>query len=322
MVQSMRDGDSKAEGSRTHGEATGQSPFSLATIGSVAIGAILVIASLAGFVAWHLSRIESTLERIQRVGTIRVGYAPEAPYAFRDHDRVTGESPEIARVAFAAIGVPRIEWVQVEFRSLIPSLLAGHFDMIASGLFITPERSQRIAFSQPTFLAHTALLVKGSDAQRPYALGSFRDPSFGRLAVLAGSYEWDVARRLGIDGDRLLEVPDLITGVESLRSNQTSALALSRLTLRTFISHEKDESLAVVYPLADSLEFEAAAPSGGFGFRIEDVELRLAIDGVLADLVGTPEHLSLVERFGVEANDLPRSPRLSPSTGTTTESKP
>lgn len=317
----MWDGDSKTEGSGTHGERMRRAAFSPGTSRSIpfAIAAILLIASLAGIVAGHLDKAECTLARIQREGVIRVGYASEAPYAFRERDRVTGESPELARVALAAIGAPRIEWVQVEFRSLIPALLSGQFDMIAAGLFDTPERREKIAFSQPTFLAHTALLIRRDDEQRLLGLGSFLKPGSGRLAVLAGAYEGAAARRFGISPDHLIEVPDLVTGVEAIRSNQTAALALSRLSLSTFVSHAEDESLTVVYPLSDSLDFEAAPPSGGFGFRLEDTELRLAVDRALTDLIGTPEHLSLVDRFGFEASDLPSRSRSTASNGPATE---
>ncbi|MBV9773809.1 MAG: transporter substrate-binding domain-containing protein, partial [Gemmatimonadetes bacterium] len=96
---------------------------------SVALAA--AAAAVASWTVLRADRPESSLERIRREGVVRIGYAPEPPFAFRTADgRVTGESPEIARAVFRRLGVTRIRWVQTEFRSLIPELKTGRFDVI------------------------------------------------------------------------------------------------------------------------------------------------------------------------------------------------
>jgi polar amino acid transport system substrate-binding protein len=44
---------------------------------------------------------------------------------------------------------------------------------------------------------------------------------------------------------------------------------------------------------------------GAFGFHQEDVALREAFNEVLAEFIGSPEHLKLVERFGFDETTLP-----------------
>src|SRR3546814_3933855 len=69
---------------------------------------------------------ETTLERVQQTGTVRIGYANEAPFAYTTLDgKITGESPEIARVIFAKLGVEKVKGVLTEWGSLIPGLRAG-----------------------------------------------------------------------------------------------------------------------------------------------------------------------------------------------------
>ena len=49
---------------------------------------------------------ETALQRILRTGTVRIGYAAEAPYAIpAPGGRVTGEGPEVARKVFERMGV-------------------------------------------------------------------------------------------------------------------------------------------------------------------------------------------------------------------------
>ncbi|NTV62864.1 MAG: transporter substrate-binding domain-containing protein, partial [Oscillochloris sp.] len=113
---------------------------------------------------------DQSFDRIKRVDTIRIGYAVEAPFAFlAPGDVVTGESPEVARAVVQRLGITQITWVQTDFDQLIPELEEGRFDLIAAGMFITPDRAQRVAFSQPTFHVKQGLLVLVGN---PYGLHS------------------------------------------------------------------------------------------------------------------------------------------------------
>ena len=143
-------------------------------------------------------RPEGTLERIRRTGVVRVGYAAEVPFAFRAADgRVTGEGPEIARVVLRRLGNPEIEWVQTEFGSLIPDLIAGRFDLIAAGMFITPERARDIAFSSPTYTARAALLVRREDEARLATYDRIRAAPGARIALMDKAYEIELAKAAG-----------------------------------------------------------------------------------------------------------------------------
>ena len=104
----------------------------------------------------------STLEAAKAAGKIRIGYANEAPFAYMDSQRaeVTGESVEIARVVLKRMGINQVEGVLTEFGSLIPGLQAKRFDIIAAGMYVTPERCRQAAFSNPTYGVSQALLVK------------------------------------------------------------------------------------------------------------------------------------------------------------------
>lgn len=107
---------------------------------------------------------ERTLQRVQRRGVIRLSYASERPFAYRDEaNRVTGESPEVLRAVLGRMGIRNIQWVQIEWGELIPELKAGRFDIIAIGMFITCERAEQIAFTEPTFALDQAFLVRAGN---------------------------------------------------------------------------------------------------------------------------------------------------------------
>ena len=59
------------------------------------LAACVAAASLAAYAT--SANAETTLQRIQRTGEVRIGYANETPFAYTTPDgTVTGESPEIA----------------------------------------------------------------------------------------------------------------------------------------------------------------------------------------------------------------------------------
>lgn len=274
-----------------------------------ALVAVAAAALVAGG-AYAAGRPEPTLHRIRREGVVRIGYAPEAPFAFRAADgTVTGESPEVARAVFAALGVPRVQWVQAEFHALLPELRAGRYDVVAAGMYVTPGRAREAAFSRPTFVARTALLVRAADSAALGSLAGLRRSPRARLAVLAGAYEARLARAAGIPESRIVPVPDPATGVQALRTGRADAFALSTLTLRRILGAHPPGALAVVSPLPDTVPGMETAGRGALAFRRGDGSLLRAVDGALARYVGSPAHLRRVAPFGITAADLPAPAR-------------
>lgn len=268
------------------------------------LGSAAAAAVVAATVYWT-AMPERTLDRVRHTRAIRVGYVSEAPFAFpTPMGDVSGESPEIARVVLRRLGVARIEWVHTEFRSLIPELLAGRFDMIAAGMFVTPERARQIAFTTPTYTARAAFLVRRGDEERVGGYERVRDVAGARLALLAGAYEQRLAAAAGIPRSRTLIVPDATTGIEAVRSGQADAFAITAITARRLVREAGDASLTVVV-LPDSVGGISAVGSGAYAFRPEDATLRDAFDVELRRFLGSRAHHALVRQFGFGAGDLP-----------------
>jgi polar amino acid transport system substrate-binding protein len=111
------------------------------------IDAVFIVISLV-FTSTAASA-ETTLERIKRAGEIRIGFANEAPFGYQTPDgKLTGEAPEVGKAVLKQLGITKVEGVLTEFGALIPGLRAGHFDMIAAGMYITPQRCKQVQFSQ------------------------------------------------------------------------------------------------------------------------------------------------------------------------------
>lgn len=251
---------------------------------------------------------QSTLERLRAEGVVRVGFANEAPFAYLDPQsgELVGEAPTIARRVFAQLGVERVEGVLTEFGSLIPGLLARRFDLIAAGMYVTPERCRQIAFSEPTYGIGEALLVRTGNPLGLHAYADLTAHPSARLGVVAGTVELGYARAEGIPAERTVIFPDAPSALEGVVAGRIAAYAGTRLTIDDLLAKIGTQSLERARPFSDPIiDGRPARGHGAFGLRSDDPELLAAINAELRDLIGSPEHLEWVRPFGFGAEDLP-----------------
>jgi polar amino acid transport system substrate-binding protein len=248
-----------------------------------------------------------TLERLQAAGVARVGYANEAPYAYRDtgSGRLTGEAPEIARAVLGQLGITEIEGVLTEFGSLIPGLQAGRFDMIAAGMYITPARCAQVAFSDPTYSIGEALVVLAGNPLDLHSYEELRDMPEATIGVVIGAIESSYAESVGIDTARVITFPDPPSAVAGVRAGRVSAYAATDLTAQDLLTRDStgvEQATPFIDPVIDG---ETARGYGAFGFRTDDTAFREAVDRQLATFIGTPAHRALVEPFSFGDTQLP-----------------
>ena len=266
--------------------------------------AFLLTVGLAWMAIHAWSRPGDTLTRTRRQGLVRIGYAQEAPYAFLDPSgSVTGESPELAIRVCGKIGLPRIQWVVFDFGDLLTGLQEGRVDVIAAGMFVTPERARIADFSMTTFRVTEGLLVRKGN---PLSLHSYADAARvgeARVAVIQGSVEEGLLERAGLPEARMRRAPDAKTGLLMVVSGSADALALSKPTVRWMARNEARSQVEAAEPF---IAYPNEIPSpGAFVFRKADVRFREAWNDGLRSFLGTREHAALVAPFGFGPDELP-----------------
>ena len=281
-------------------------------VGPVGLFLLAIVVAIAiGIAAFTVGRDPyggDTLQRIRSTGVVRIGFANEAPYGFLDSEsgKITGEAPEIAQVILKRLGATEIQPIVTEFGSLIPGLKADRFDVIAAGMYITPERAQEIRFSNPTYAIGEAFLVA---AGNPLELHSFEDVAnheTARIGVMGGSVEHGYAKDLDVPDDRIIVFPDYPSAIEGLKTDRVDAIAATVLTVNDLLRKSNDDRIERAKPFTDPvINGESIKGYGAFGFRKEDVALQEEFNRQLEKFLGTPEHLNLVEPFGFNEQTLP-----------------
>jgi polar amino acid transport system substrate-binding protein len=260
------------------------------------VAGILALAVLAA--ASAPGHAQSTLERIKETDQVTVAIADEAPYGYRDATgRVTGEAPEIARVILERIDPEiEIEWVSTDFGQLIPGLREREFDIAAAGMFITPERCEAVAFSDPTYVVGEAFAGHEGNPKDLTDYAAISNHPEAKVGLIAGTVEYNYALVTGIPADRAPLYRNFEKALEGLKGGEVDAVGLTSLSAQNLVEGEPGlEATAQFYPTLDGEEVKGY---GGFAFRKEDQELREAFDRELAEFVGSNDHWALVEPFG------------------------
>ena len=278
---------------------------------TVLVGVALCAALLAGCQDRRSATAPgSTLEAVKAAGKVRVGYANEAPYAFlrSDEDQVTGEAVEIARVVLERMGVEQVDGVLTEFGSLIPGLQAGRFDIIAAGMYVTPERCKQVQFSEPTYGVGEGFLVKANNPKNLHSYDDVIKQPEVKLGVVVGAIQVDYAKQLNIPDSQVIVFPDAVSALAGVQAGRADVYAATALTVADLMTKTTpDDGLERAEPFTDPVIGEADVRGyGAFAFRNADVEFRDAFNHELREYIGSAEHARLVEPFGFTEQELPQ----------------
>jgi polar amino acid transport system substrate-binding protein len=244
------------------------------------------------------------LEDAKESGEITIGIANEAPYGYQTPEgELTGEAPEIAKHVLGEMGIENVEAVITEFGSLIPGLKAGRFDMVAAGMFVTPERCQQVAFSEPTYGIGQAFLVAEGNPEGLQTYDDVKANPDATLAVMAGAIERTYARDAGVPDGQVMVVPDPSSGAAAVQAGRADAFALTSLSIRRLA--DGTAGVEVAQPFGE-VAGQSVVGHGAFAFRPEDDAFRQEFNRHLADFLGSEEHLALVEPFGFTKDELPQ----------------
>jgi ABC-type amino acid transport substrate-binding protein len=205
---------------------------------------------------------------------LRVGVSPSyPPVVFERDDEIVGIEADLARKAGEALN-RRIVFERYEFPELIDALERGEVDVVMSGLSITPERAQRVLFTEPYMQVGQLALIRSADVGR---LG--RIQTIHRSGVRIG-YE------RGTTGERFVanELPrstsfgfeSVDEGLRSLRAGRIDYFIHDAPTVWLVAGDPRQADLLGLYqPLTEEYLAWAVRP--------DDTALRHALDGVLED---------------------------------------
>lgn len=125
-----------------------------------------------------LSAANSHAQETLRVGTD----ATFPPMEYVENGKRTGFDIELVEAIGKAMN-KRIEWVDIDFKGLIPGLISKRFDMSVSAIYITDERKKVVDFTDSYYAGGLVAMVKEGNT----GIKSLADLNGKKVAVQVGT---------------------------------------------------------------------------------------------------------------------------------------
>ncbi|GAA5131810.1 hypothetical protein GCM10023320_55550 [Pseudonocardia adelaidensis] len=211
----------------------------------------------------------------------------------------------MARAVFAAFDIPEIRPVTVDFGELVPGLtLARQFDLIAAGMFVTPERCASVAFSVPDYTAPTAFLVPAGNPQGVGTFDDVRDRAL-RLAVLGGAVEYRYALDSGIPDPQIQQLADQQALLLAVADGRADCAALTNISLKNALAGAPGSPVEVTPGSFPVVGGRTVVSAGAFAARPGDDDLLDAVNTQLRAMQGSGEWLRIAQPFGFGPDNIP-----------------
>ena len=134
----------------------------------------------------HDSRFEgsSVVDAIQRQGLLKVGVGLFEPWVMCDKSGdLIGYEIDVASQLASDIGV-RIAFVRTDWYYIVPALIEDRFDLVISGMGITPDRGLLVNFTIPYSEFGTSVVINTNELEVPTSLADLNvaEVTFGARA--------------------------------------------------------------------------------------------------------------------------------------------
>jgi polar amino acid transport system substrate-binding protein len=226
------------------------------------------------------AQAETTLEKIKRTGTVTVGTeAAFPPFEFVENGKIVGYGKDILDYIVADLGVELVQ-LDLPWQGILPGVLAGKFDFVATTVSVRPERAKAYAFTVPIAEGTTWVMKrKGDDSITKVddiagKVVSAQLSSGGQAA--AEDFEKDMqARGVGSYGELKLftAYPEIFMAT----ANGTADVAIGPLPTLAVASKKSEGTFELVGPIRDPSYM-------GWVTRPEDTDLRDYLSSVMLEM--------------------------------------
>jgi polar amino acid transport system substrate-binding protein len=223
---------------------------------------------------------ETTLEKIKRTGKVTVGKeAAFPPFEFVENGKIVGYGKDILDYIIADLGVELVQ-LDLPWQGILPGVLAGKFDFVATTVSVRPKRAKTYAFTVPIAEGTSWLMKRKGDSSITTVddvagkIVSAQLSSGGQAA--AEDFEKDMqARGVGSFGELKLftAYPELFMAV----ANGTADVVAGPLPTLAVASKKSEGTFELVGPIRDPSYM-------GWVTRPEDTDLRDYISSIILEM--------------------------------------
>lgn len=237
---------------------------------------------LLSFMLTGCSQNPSTTAPATKAKVIRVGSETTyMPFEFQDEKskEYTGFDIELMRALAKQMGV-EVQFTSMNFDGLIPALEAGNVDVLISALTITPERAQKVIFSDSYYKSGLSILVRADETR----INSLKDLEGKKIAVQIGTSGAEEAKK--IPGATVTEFNTVDQHNMELKAKGVDAVINDLPVHEYYLSQGGLKDAKIVGSVLNSEDF-------GIAITKKDPELAKSINKALAELKQNGEYEKL-----------------------------
>lgn len=213
--------------------------------------------------------------------TIVVGTSADfQPMSFRKEGEVVGFDIDVVTQAVKRLG-KEIEIKDMPFELLIPQLQLGTIHIIAAGMTPTPERAQRVLFTEPYLTKDPLWVITLADHE---PLRSFKDLE-GKEVIVNQGYTADMYMS-NIPTINLVRLPSVADALLALKSGRGYAFVTASNTIKPLFEHYGRDAFNI-FAIEDTDENTALAIAPDYPVltqKIQAVLKDMEADGTMQQL--------------------------------------
>jgi len=236
--------------------------------------------------------------------SIKIGIVSDTgfPFATKVEDEWNGFEVELG-IRYSNWCGKKVEWVDMPFGSLLPSLVSGKIDVIMASLMVTDERKKQIDFSSPYYASGISIIGKKSDPGLKQDITSKSKPDGSQwrsIGVLMGSMQEKYAMK---------NYPDIPIQAYNTVPDILLAINLNKVDA-AFTDYYAMKKAVATYPDIVVIEEQLFKVDIGVGFDKKSTGLRDAYNAFLKEIKQTGTYDSLVTRWMLAEDENYRAIRL------------
>jgi polar amino acid transport system substrate-binding protein len=233
--------------------------------------------------------------------SLSVGIHNRVPWGYIDSNgKVAGFHPDVVRAALTPFGVKEFNFLVADFGALIPGLMAGRFDIVASGVAITPARCAQVIFGEPDLAGGDGLLVLQGNPLNLHSYADIIANPKARLGGGRGTTNLQNAIAAGVPVDRTLAFPNAEAVISALLAGRIDAATMSATSAAGFMHTQHIAGIARAMPFTGLLRPDGK-PALGYTavlFRKDETSLRDLYNTGLARLKADGTLREIRTRYG------------------------
>lgn len=204
------------------------------------------------------------------------------PFEYMDNGKLTGFDVELMEAMAAKMGVTP-NWVNTDFKGLVPSLVSRRADIAISAIYITEERQKVVDFSDPYYTGGLVIMTKADNS----TISGPADLSGKTIAVQVGTKSVNYLREHHPEA-KLVEVEKNDQMFQLVQTGRTDAAVTGKPAALLY---------AKVNPEVKVLSEQLTNENYGIAVRKDLPELAGALNKALSEVKADGTYDALVAKY-------------------------